>query len=465
MKFDSKVFQTIKKYNLIAPGDKIMVMVSGGKDSLALLHWLEAQRVKLKVDLAVFHLQHRLRGSAADLDETLVRDTCVTLQLPYFRASFPVRILCRRLKLSLEEGARWVRYLTAGLAASAWGADKVATAHTLDDQAETFLMRVLQGAGTGALGGIHPRLGKWIRPLLEISSSEVLDYCRTRAIPFREDSSNFDLKFLRNKVRHCLLPFIEKEFNLKLKSALARSAEILRQEDAYLNAAAQTLFKAEAACSPGQAVFKVKFLKSLPAVLQRRLLRLGIMRIKTNLKDISLVHVTALINLLDKASGKRLTLPGKLTARREFDRLIIERARLRANPKAYALKFPGSYELPDWNLILEGQWLTPPLSNLPGSNWEAFLDADTLKAPLVLRSRKAGDRFYPLGLGGKKKLKKFFMEKKIPLNQREVIPIVTMADETVWIIGYALDERFKLTPATRRILHLRAEFLVKPPQA
>ena len=232
------VRRAVARHNLIRPGDKVLVAWSGGPDSTALLHILLELRLKVPFEVAAAHFDHRLRPAAA-ADAAFVRREAARLGIPFLAARRDVRAFARARKLNLEDAARLLRYAFLNRAAARLGADRIATGHTLDDQAETVLIRLLRGSGPRGLSGIHPSIGGTvIRPLLEASRADVLDYCRRRGLAFRRDETNADPRYVRNRIRHRLLPYLERNFGPGGPAALGRLAEIEREEDAYLDAAA-----------------------------------------------------------------------------------------------------------------------------------------------------------------------------------------------------------------------------------
>lgn len=443
---------TIARRGMAKGGERVLVAVSGGADSLALLHALHRLAGELAVDLHVAHLDHRLReGSAADAAFVARQAARLGLDATVRAAEAPVR----PRSLSPEEAAREIRLRFLEQTAEAVGAQRIATGHTLDDRAETVLMRVLQGAGPRGMGGIPPIRGPYIRPLIDARRAQTHAFCRALRLRPRIDPTNADPAFMRNAIRLEAIPFLQRTVNARLPEALARLADILAAEDQALEDLLGDAADPEGVA--GGIGLSVEVLASLPVALQRRAIR----RIGGAAgAALGFEHTEALRLLaLEGETGQRLDLPGPLNARREYGFLVIGRAPSPPVPAhPVELVVPGETVLPPWGLRARS-WVTSGRpARWPDGRRQVVLDADRASFPLRVRRVRPGDRFRPLGMARRKKVGDFFTDEKVAAASRQDVPLVVGADgEVVWVVGYRPDDRVKVTATTRRCLWLAME--------
>jgi tRNA(Ile)-lysidine synthase len=428
----TKVQEALAK--LLTPGEPLLVGVSGGADSVALLDVLVAGGWRPHV----CHLNHQLRGADSDADAEFVRQLAA-------RYGLPSTIESRKVAAD-EDAARRARHEFFTSVAARTSINKLALAHTADDQVETFLLRLLRGAGVPGLVGIWPerRIGELrvIRPLLGVRRTEVLEYLRERKLTWREDASNADTRFTRNRVRHELLPLLEREFNPGIRDVLSRTAEILRDEDFYLlHHVARTFYMAS--CH-GDAV-NLKALASYPVAIQRRVLRLWLGAEDELGPRFSFEQIEAVRQLaLSESPSAEVAMPDDLVVYREYE---VLKKTLRKDLKPIRGR---------WPLNVEGETVIKELGVrlVVGEEGERF-DADALGTGLFVRTWENGDRFQPLGMVHEKKLQDFFVDEKIPRHQRGRVPLLCAADgRIVWVVGHRIAEPFKVTEQTRRVLRV-----------
>jgi len=446
----SRVRSTIARRDMLKGGESVLVAVSGGPDSLCLLEVLVRIAPALDLDVHVAHFDHRLRKDSAR-DAAFVGRTAARLGLPSTIRAADSAVAPRGR--SPEEAARDRRYAFLEETADAVGADRIATGHTLDDQAETVLMRVIAGTGTRGLGGIPPIRGRVIRPLLETRRSETEAFCRTLSLRPRRDPTNADAAFKRNAVRAELIPLLVERFNARTPEALARLADVARDEDIVLDELAAEALEPETV--PGGFRIPVDRLLALPPALQRRVIR--------RLMPLDASHTEHVLELCrEGATGDRATLPAPLNATLSYGSLVLGReAAAQASDEApagpAALAVPGVTDLPLWSMRIRTWIETEPPSAMPDGRRVCVLDAAGARPPLAVRPARSGDRFRPLGMTGAKRLGDFFTDAKVPRSERDRVPVVTSGDDIAWVVGHRPDDRFKISGRTRRFLWLAME--------
>lgn len=459
-----KVRKTLACYNMLKHGDKVLVGVSAGPDSVCLLNVIKELREEYNLSLHIAHLHHGFRGSEADEDVRFVKAIGDSLGIPLNIEYADIPAYIKRARLSKQAGAREVRYQFFYRVAEEIGADKIALGHTADDQIETFLMRVIKGSGPRGLSGIPPVRDKVIRPLIEVYREEIKDYLSKRDIRYRIDSSNLSPVYMRNKIRLELIPYLSKEYNPNIIDTLMRNLKILRDEDIFLDEYVERkypdLLISE---SKGHVRFDMGKLASIARPIRRRVLRRGVESIiGEGVVVLSFKHVEDSLSLLDSERGGEIHLPCGIIVRKDRGTFgIYLKTRLTPIPAyAYNVAVPGDTVVPEAGItisttILEG--LFSGEKEEGHDRYKAYFDMAKFSLPLVVRNRRPGDLFCPRGMGGKKKkVKEYFIDRKILREERERIPVLTSPEGILWIIGYRADERFMVTAATEKILEVRA---------
>ena len=469
-----RVKETIGKYGMIEPGESVLAAVSGGVDSVFLVRVLSMLSVEQGFSLAVAHLDHGLRGQESRRDADFVRKLSDTLELPCYCARADVEPYAKKRGLSLEEAARELRYDFLQSAARKHGLDKIATGHQKDDLAETVLIHMLRGSGTTGLSGMMPTRGDIVRPLIEVRRREIERYLSRNAIAFVTDSSNADTKFVRNRVRHRLLPVLEKEYNPAVVEALNRSAQIARDENEFLDSVAESIYIKVKTTSGGDRVaLDIGELKNAHVSLVRRVARKAAAEIKGDLRRIEWKHIEAVVELIGSERRKgAVDFPGTIRVELQGDRIFFLRRRSSARPAKkearvedlfeYEILRPQTIYVEETGAAIEFAEVAAPqvddagkLKNVDADPRLAFFDRDVVSFPIVVRSFRPGDVFRPLGAGGRRKLKKFFIDNKIPATERRRIPIVESGGKIVWVAGYRIDESAKVAKQTRAALRAR----------
>lgn len=445
---------TIRRHSLLRGGEVLLTAVSGGADSVALLDVLCALRVPLRLDLVALHVHHGLRPEA-DADADFVRDLCARLDVSFRCERVEVR---REAVLAADWGgteaaARRVRYAALRAAARAVGASRVATAHTADDQAETVLMRLLQGAGPRGLGGIAPARGPYIRPFLESRRSLVETHCRTRGLGWVEDASNRDLAFLRNRVRHDVLPFLVEHLDAGIVASLCRGAAVARSLLVDLERRAEEALGGLAHSTPAGLVMAAPSLTRLPDDLAAEVLR----------RAASRVGPVPAMRGAGERSLRRFLAVGPRPRPLRVGAARIERSGgwLRVGPPklsplaARDWAVPGTLSLPEIGASLEASLVTrSPGYAIPlGPDTVAF-DADALPARLHVRARRTGDRFLPFGSEQERRLKSVLIDARVPRWDRDRLPLIVAGDVILWVAGLRRSAAAPVTPHTRCILEV-----------
>ena len=433
----------IRDHGLIEEGQRVVAGVSGGADSVALLLCLAQLAPRLGFSLCVAHLNHGIRGAAAEADMAFVAELCKEHNLPFFAGRADAPGLARARGRGLEEAARHARFAFLEEARRHFQGDKIALAHHMEDQAETVLLHLFRGSGLTGLCGMAYAQGAVIRPLLGCHRRDIEAFLAAQGQPFCTDASNAQAEAaLRNRVRLELLPYLAARFNPEVVEALCRTAALAGTDAAYLQAqAVQALAAARRADG-----YDCAALAALPEALRSRALALALE--ERGGRDLCQTHIRLLESLLQAPTGSHLDLPG-VRADREYGLLRLCPAR-QAPPAAPAFCLPlnlsGDTETP-WGVFQAAPYSGPLLRD----PFRAVLDMDKLPACLEVRPRQPGDTFYPLGAPGRKKLKDFLIDKKVPRPQRGG-PMIFAGSRAVFLPGYGISEEVKVDSGTRRML-------------
>jgi tRNA(Ile)-lysidine synthase len=462
MSVHSRVLRTIRKHDMLPCGARVLVALSGGPDSVALLHILRTleERGELVVAGAA-HFNHQLRGAEADADEIFCRDLAAATGVPFITGRADVAARARESGRSLEDAARQARYEFLNGAADSAGADAIAVGHSLDDQAETFLLRLIRGAGPAGLAGIRPRAGRVVRPLLDISRAELRQYAAEHGLGFRDDSSNADVRIPRNRVRLELLPQLS-QFSPAIAATLAREAALARADEEFLDRLAIESAASIVLVESGNVTVDVAALMALPPALASRVTRKAVAAAAPG-RFIGFQHIDDLLELARSgADGAALALPG-VTALRRGSRIAfgIVPERPFSNSFRFPLSIPGEVAVPGW--ALSAAWIQAPEEVMPppARGNTAVVAAAPLRGPLAVRSRRPGDTFRPLGMRGRgRKLQDFLVDRKIAREDRDSLPLVVDQDDRiVWVVGHSVAEDFRVTGPEQGVILLKARRL------
>ena len=500
-----KVYDYIQKHRMIHANDKVAVGVSGGADSLCLLFLLKDYQRKNPFDMTVIHVEHGIRGEESLEDAAYVEELCKKENLTYRCVKVDAPAVAKKDGLTLEEGARKARYEAFEQICMEIGADCLALAHNQNDQAETMLFQMARGSGLAGAGGIRPvrkvRIGgstqcedceetadqvcqkemfTIIRPLLDCSRTEIEEYLKESGIVWRNDSTNQDVTYTRNSVRHVILPQLEQQVNQQTVRHLAVLGEELQGVEEYMAQQARMSLKnmrqmkeslqdagkepeaarckRDAICCRRSAIcLDIHILQEQPKILQEYIIREALKDAECGLKDITRGHIESILSLTHMQSGKRITLPGGWGARREFQELVIHHNGLDTRMmQSVNCDIPGEFFIGDETYtfrILENNG-----QSIPQKIYTKWFDYDIIaasNAELVLRTRRSGDYLRVNSQGERQKLKKYFIEEKIPQEMRKSVLLLAQGSEILWITGHRISEAFKVTKDTKQILEVQ----------
>ena len=446
---------------LVAPGDKVLVAVSGGADSLALLYLLDQFSKELGYELFVAHLNHLTRGKESDEDATFVEKEANKLSIPFFVDKIDVEKSV--LKYSFQETARILRYQFLEKTLTSINANKIALGHTADDRIETVLMNLLRGTGLKGLAGIPEVREHVIRPLLRCNRSELEQFLDERKLIYRTDSSNNEKKYLRNKIRHEVIPFLS-TFNKNISRNLLSLAEIVRGEEQWMSEQAHELYAKLVTAQSGDLYFETVEFEKQPLAMKRRLIREIFYQLSGSLREITALHVQQVLDLFTQARvGSLLALPRGVRVVCDYEKVrfcLNEDFGLPdVDKRLRKLKIPGVTNLAQLGIQFHAQFVEPPL---PESidYIHAYFDFGKTGENIQVRFFQPGDHFVPLGMQGHKKVKSYFIDQKIPRKERPFIPILINGDEDIiWIYGERISGQFCVNENTKKVLFIEGKVI------
>ncbi len=467
---EASCLSTIESYGLLPRGERVLVALSGGPDSVAMLHFLLHVAPSCEVSLLAVHVNHMLRGAESDEDACFCENLCRGLGVPVVSRRLDVHALCAATGLGTQEAARQGRYEILVEEAIRAGAVVVAVGQNLDDQAETVLFRLVRGTGPGGLGGIRPKrrfvtasgLGPvtLIRPLLRTSRMEIMEYVGRHNLEFRTDPTNLKPDYSRNFVRLKVMPLL-KQLNPSAEDAIVRLAELVREQQEFFEERVAGLVDSIEKTSRGARI-QASVVMSLSRPGRRYVVRRTIEMAKGDLRRISMEHIDGAVEVA-AGGAESFELPGGLAVMKRYGYLIIEiRPSERVLWDPVEVACPGRTALGAIGITVDASIVErSDLRENPCDNSDqrmAYLDWGAISPPVIARQRRDGDSFVPLGMRGTKKVKDFLMAQHIPLAERDTVPIfVDACDNILWLGGLRIDERFKVTSTTGNVLTLRLE--------
>lgn len=445
---------TIKRHRMLSKGDTVVAAVSGGADSVVMLSALVSIQKEFSLNLIAAHLDHGLRGAESRRDFLFVKGLAASMGLPFEGRQLKKGELKARGR-STQEAARDARYAFLESAAQKHGAKRIALGHTLDDQAETVLMRLIKGSSLSGLTGIPARRDNYIRPLIDVSRAEIERYAKAHGLEFVTDSTNLERKYLRNRVRLDLMPVL-KGFNPNIIETIARTAGLLATDDDFMEAASQKAFASSLTKQTEEIVEldRKKLSRMHPAMLSRVFLRAA--RLLGRDVNMASAHVEAFAGLVrGERPNASAALPGNIEARRIYDRVAITGELPKKQPVfEKMIKIPG-------RTVIEGigefeARVAKPPAKFSADKDLAWFDYEAIKSagPLIARQARPGDRIRPFGVEGSKKLKGVFIDHKVPARERKRTPVVASGNMVVWLAGVRHSAEFRVGKKTGKALKL-----------
>lgn len=462
-----KVREYILKNKMISKGDSVIVGLSGGADSVCLLDVLNRLSEEFLLKITAIHIHHGIRGKEADRDMEFAKNICKERNIEFKTFYYDVPSYAKDNGLSEEEAGRKLRYETFFKEADG---KKIAVAHNLNDNVETFIHNVCRGSGLTGLTGIKPVAGKIIRPLLCLERKEIENYLEKEKILFINDSTNFEEDYTRNRIRLNVIPYLQQNINNKTVQHINETEMELAETEEYLDKVSDELYE-KIFVEAGKCIFakKEEFAK-LDLFMRKRLIRIVIEKVAGKLKDITRVNINAVSELVDKQSGKYLMLPYNIIVRTEQDRVVFERKSTadilnmeKEKNEKIEINKSGKYTFGDFEFeveVIEVKKEVEDIKNLENSikkgqkMYTKWFDYDKMNFTACLRYRQSGDYIVINNNGGKKKLKDYFIDNKVPLSKRDKVPVIADGNHIIWIYGYRISEYYKITEETKRIIKI-----------
>lgn len=457
--FEDKLLAAVERYKMLSPGDRVLVAVSGGQDSLSLLHCLHRLRGRLGIELGAAHLHHGMRGKQADADVGFLRELCEALGVGFTTQTVDVPDLAAQQGTSIEEAGRQARYALFDRVARQEGYAKAALGHTATDRAETVLMNMIRGTGLQGLRGIRAVNGIVIRPLILITRTETGVYCRQHQLKPRLDCTNLDTEaYLRNRVRLKLLPLLHQEYAAGVEGALLRLAETVEYELEWTDPLAEESYEKVARVQSHAVWLDLASVQDMPAGLLARVVRRALAQLKGDLTGMTMGHVQDIVRLArEGATGARLHLPFEIYVERGYNSLTLQRVnRDLQEPGAWqsTLPIPGDILLPGGD-CLSARVETVPADLAAAARCEAYVDPGAARDSLTVRAWRHGDRIAPLGMNGTKKIHDLFVDAKVPRRERSRVPVVLNCDgQVLWVAGLCVSRQAAVRADQQRCVHL-----------
>lgn len=453
-----KVLDVIRKYNLIEDKDNILIGLSGGPDSMALLFVLLEIKEYIDFNIFVAHVNHGVRGKEALEDEKFVEELANRLNLPYFSKTVNMDEYAKINKMSSEEAGRELRYEFFREVLSKIGGGKIAVAHNKNDQAETLLMRILRGTGLDGLKGMEYKKGDIIRPLLGIERKEIENFLKERNIEYRIDRTNLEPIYGRNKIRLNLIPYIEENYNPNIIDTLWRTSEIIGIDNDFIEMHCEKIYNSVVKeRSKNSIILDGNAFVSQHRSIQYRIIRNCLLEINGSLQGFTYKHISDVVFLfLERGTGKSIHLTNNIVAKTSYDNFIIERKEEEENKEFfYTLKLNSFTYVKEigygFNTKVEPiEHLE--IKNIKNSDFIKYFDYDKVIGNIYVRNRRSGDRFKPFGMKGSKKIKDYFIDEKIPKDKRDKIPLVVDDKNIIWVVGYRISDQYRITKNTKNVL-------------
>ncbi|MDO4453641.1 MAG: tRNA lysidine(34) synthetase TilS [Eubacteriales bacterium] len=451
-----KGIEMIRQYRMIEEGDHVIAGVSGGPDSVYLLFLLTQYQKSVPFSISVVHVEHGIRGQESREDAQFVQRLCKKMELPFFLFEVDAQKEARTKKISTEEAGRILRYHAFEEVCRRSGANKIAIAHNEDDQAETILWNLARGSGLAGLCGMQPVRGKLIRPMLTTSRTEIEQWLEENEIETRQDKTNLEEIYTRNKIRHQIIPRLKEGINAQAVRHIAEAGQKIQKAEAFLQ---KMTDQAQEVClerSENSARIQIEPFLNQEAIIQEYLIRRAVSEVSDGLKDFTNRHMEALLKIARGAEQAQTNLPGGVIGRKEKGLLILSQAETDCREKKnifIEVPVPGIVQLE--NGMAEFTLEETKCQRIPEKSYTKWIDYDTIKSRLILRSRLPGDYLIINKEGGKKKLKDYLIDRKVPREERDSILLLADGSHILWVVGFRISEACKVKESTKHILKIQ----------
>ena len=455
---EKKVEAYIRKNDMLKQKSRVIAAVSGGADSVCLLHMLVSLRERFDLSIQAIHVHHGLRGAEADRDAQFVRELSEKWEVPCLVVCRDVAAYARENGLGVEEAGRELRYSVFEKAAGEWGGARIAVAHHQDDQAETILHNLFRGSGLRGLGGMTPVRGNVIRPLLCVTRQEIVDYLDGQDISYCQDSTNNSVAYTRNKLRHRIIPMVCQEVNFKAVPHIVAAGERIRQAEEYFEREAGRIWNDEKQVERiekdgcRRCGIRAGAMEKLPDIVKGYVAMEMIKELTERCRDIASIHVESILELTEKGTGTSCSLPYGLRAYREYDMVWLETGGGQGNRQENIHLGLGSFDAE----YVSAHIFREKYKEIPEKKYTKWFDCDKIKGTLSVRTRETGD-YITLKYGRKKTVKAFMIDAKIPRPERDQILLLAEGHHVLWIVGYRISEFYKITDETKHILQVKTD--------
>ncbi|MBU3090295.1 tRNA lysidine(34) synthetase TilS [Clostridium gasigenes] len=454
-----KVFA--QENNLIENNDKILVALSGGPDSVCLLHMLHSLKDELNLTIGAAHINHMLRGEEATGDELYVEKLCKNLSIPCYIARIDIDSISKKTSMSHEMVGRDERYKFFEAISNKHKYNKVAIAHNANDQAETVIMRMMRGTGLEGLVGIRAKRGEnIIRPILSLSREEIETYCSEKKLEPRIDKTNLENIYSRNKVRLDILPYMKENFNEDIIQTLNRMASILQKDDEYINKQCNKAFKEYCELELESLLINKELFKLDDAIVTR-VIKKSFIDYSGKYINFEMKHIYDVIDLAKKGTNKKIDLPNDIIAENIYGNIYLKYKKKKEGNHQNNEIFIAKEGLSNNNLRFMNYIVNIEIinnkKNIEFSNNDLikYFDYDKIRKGIIIRTRKDGDKIRPLGMTGNKKLKDIFINNKVPKDERDIVPIICFDNNISWIVGHKVSEDYKVTQKIEKIIKIK----------
>lgn len=461
---EKKIEDYIRKYNMIGGAENIVAGVSGGADSMCMLHLLKKFRERYGYRLAVVHIHHGLRGKDADEDMEYVEKCCDEWKIEFYPFRYKVEELAKQWHMSSEEAGRKVRYDSFYKVLKELGGGKIAVAHNSDDNSETFLLNLFRGTGITGLTGISPVRQNIIRPVLCLGRKQILEYLRENGIDYRTDETNEGELYTRNKIRNRVLPYVRQDINDRASEHIIQAADALSEICSYMDKQADSAYRTVVRQQNQRYEILIPEMEYYDKVLQKMICRKAVESLAGKLKDITSVHIDIILELMAGETGKKANLPYDIVCEKQYQTLLLYKNQgkkqhsrrgciecdiegLGEEKREILLGDEGVFKLKKIKKVITNIKFEEKM-------YTKWLDYDILKSTFQIRNRRAGDYIVINRSGGRKKIKDFFIDLKIPREERDKILLLAKGSEIFWVIGYRISERCKISEDTKNILEI-----------